>query len=66
MKYAGESINIDNEILENIDTDKFGKKEVKHYISYHVKNMYNIFFKDESVTIQAQLLLYIIKSRKLK
>jgi hypothetical protein len=28
--------------------------------------MYNTFFKDESVTIQAQLLLCLIKSRKLK
>jgi hypothetical protein len=39
----------DDEILKNVDTDKFGKKEVKHYIRYHVKNMYNTFFKDESV-----------------
>jgi ABC-type ATPase with predicted acetyltransferase domain len=66
LKYAEESINIDDEILENVDTDKFGKKEVKHYIRYRVKNMYNTFFKDESVTIQAQLLLCLIKSRKLK
>ena len=28
--------------------------------------MYSIFFKDESVTVQAQLLLCLIKSRKLK
>jgi hypothetical protein len=28
--------------------------------------MYNTFFKDESVTIQAQLLLCLIKSRNLK
>jgi hypothetical protein len=28
--------------------------------------MYNTFFKDESVTIQAQLFLCLIKSRKLK
>jgi hypothetical protein len=27
--------------------------------------MYNIFFKDESVTVQAQLLLCLIKSRNL-
>jgi ABC-type ATPase with predicted acetyltransferase domain len=66
LKYAEESINIDDEILENVDTDKFGKKEVNHYIRYHVTNMYNTFFKDESVTIQDQLLLCLIKSRKLK
>jgi ABC-type ATPase with predicted acetyltransferase domain len=66
LKYAGESINIDDEILENVDTDKFGKKEAKHYIRYRTKNMYNTFFKDESVTVQAQLLLCLIKSRKLK
>jgi hypothetical protein len=28
--------------------------------------MYNTFFKDESITVQAQLLLYLIKSKKLK
>ena len=66
LKYAGESINIDDEILENVNTDKFGKKEVKHYIRYYVKNMNSTFFKDESVTIQAQILLCLIKSRKLK
>ena len=66
MKYGRESINIDNEILENVDTNKFGKKKAKHYIIYRTKNMYNTFFKDESITIQAQLLLCIIKSRKLK
>jgi ABC-type ATPase with predicted acetyltransferase domain len=66
LKYAGESINIDDEILENVDTDKFGKKKAKHYIRYRTKNMYNTFFKDESVTVQAQLLLCLMKSRKLK
>jgi hypothetical protein len=34
LKYARESINIDDEILENVDTDKFGKKKDKHYIRY--------------------------------
>jgi hypothetical protein len=66
LKYAKEYINIDDEILENVDIDEFGKKEFNHYIRYRVKNMYNTFFKDESVTIQAQFLLYLIKSRKLK
>jgi hypothetical protein len=28
--------------------------------------MYNTFFKDESVTVQAQILLCLINSRKLK
>jgi hypothetical protein len=66
LKYAGESINIDDEILENVDTDKFGKKKTKHYIRYRTKNIYNTYFKDESVTTQAQLLLSLLKSRKLK
>jgi hypothetical protein len=66
LKYAGESINIDDEILENVDTNKFGKKKTKHYIRYRTKNMYNTFFKYESVTVRAQLLLCLIKSRKLK
>jgi hypothetical protein len=66
LKNAGESINIDDEILENVDTDKFGKKKAKHYIRYRTKNMYNMFFKDESVTVQAQLLLCLLKSRMLK
>jgi hypothetical protein len=34
LKYARESINIDDEILENVDTDKFGKKKDKNYIRY--------------------------------
>ena len=66
MKYARETINIDDEILENVDTDKFGKKKDKHYIRYRTKNMCNTFFKDESVTIEDQFLLCLIKSRKLK
>jgi hypothetical protein len=66
LKYAGEYINIDDEILENVDTNKFGKKKSKHYIIYRTKNMYNTFFKDESVIVQAQLLLCLMKSRKLK
>ena len=60
LKYVGESINIDDEILENVDTNKFGKKKAKHYIRYRTKDMYNTFFKDESVRIQAQLLLCLI------
>jgi hypothetical protein len=66
LKYAGESMNIDDEILENVDTDKFGKKKDKHYIIYQTKNIYNTYFKDELVTTQAQLLLFLLKSRKLK
>jgi hypothetical protein len=66
LKYAEESINIDDEILENVDINKFGKNEVNHYIRYHVTNMYNNFFKYESVTVQDHLLLYLIKSRNLK
>ena len=66
MKYAREYINIDDEILENVDTDKFGKKKAKHYIRYLTKNMYNTFFKDESVTMPARFLLCLIKSRNLK
>ena len=34
LKYGRESINIDDEILENVDTDKFGKKKDKNYIIY--------------------------------
>ena len=66
LKYVGESINIDDEILENVDIEKFGKKWVNHYIRYRVTHMYNTFFKYESLTVQAQLLLYLIKSRNLK
>jgi hypothetical protein len=66
LKYAGEPINIDDKILQNVDNDKFWKKKAKHYIRYRTKNMYNTFFKDESVTVQGQLLLCLMKSRKLK
>jgi hypothetical protein len=47
LKYAGESINIDDEILENVDTHKFGKKKTNHYIRYRNKNIYNTYFKDK-------------------
>jgi hypothetical protein len=47
LKYTGESINIDDEILENVDTNKFGKKKHNHYIRYRTKNIYNTYFKDE-------------------
>jgi hypothetical protein len=66
LKYTGESINIDDEILENFDTNKFGKKKAKNYIRYQTKNTYNIFFKDESITVQAHILLCLMKSIKLK
>ena len=66
LKYAGKSINIDDETLENVDTDKFGKKKAKHYIIYRTKNMYNIFFKDKSIIVKSQLLLCLMNSRKLK
>jgi hypothetical protein len=42
LKYAGESINIDDEILENVETDKFGKKKAKHYIRYIELRIYII------------------------
>ena len=45
---------------------KFGEKKPDHIIRYHVKNMYNTFFKDESTTTQAQLLRGPIRSKKLK
>ena len=61
MKYEEESINVDDEILENVDIDKFGKKEDKHHIRYRTKNMYDTFFKDKSITVQYQLLLSLIK-----
>ena len=36
LKYAGESINIDEEILENVDTDTYGDKKYDHVIRYRV------------------------------
>jgi ABC-type ATPase with predicted acetyltransferase domain len=65
LKYAGD-INIDDEMLKNVDTYKFGEKKPDHIIRYHVKNMYNTFFKDESIATQAQLLRGLIRSKKLK
>jgi hypothetical protein len=66
LKYRGESINIDDEILENVYTHKFGKKKDKNYIRYRTKNRYNTFFKDESVTLQVQILVCLMNSRNLK
>ena len=65
MKYAGD-INIDDEMLTNVDTYKFGEKKPHHIIRYCVKNIHNSFFKGESIETQAQLLRGLIRSKKLK
>jgi ABC-type ATPase with predicted acetyltransferase domain len=63
--YAGD-INIDDEMLENVDTEKFGDKKPDHVIRYRVEMIYDKYFKNESVATQAQILRGLIRSKKLK
>ena len=52
-------------MLENVDTDTYGDKKVDHVIRYHVKCIIDMFFKDENVGNQAQLLRSLLTSKKL-
>jgi predicted DNA-binding transcriptional regulator AlpA len=53
-------------MLDNVDTQNFGDKKPNHYIRYHVENIYDKYFKNESVTTQTQILRGLIRSKKLK
>ena len=53
-------INIDDEMLENVDTNTYGNKKVDHVIQYRVKCIIDVFFKDENVAVQAKILRSIL------
>lgn len=53
-------------MLENVGIDIYGDKKYYHLIQYRVKLIIERFFKDESVTIQAQILRSLLTSKKLK
>ena len=59
-------INVDDEMLENVDTHTYGDKRVDHVIIYHVKHIFDTYFIKENVTVQAQMLKGLLSLRKLK
>ena len=61
-----DEININDEMLENVDTDIYGDKKADHVIWYRVKLIIDMFFKDENVAVQAQILRSLLTSNKLK
>ena len=65
MKYVGSFI-IEDDMLQNVDREKFGDPKPKHIVRYRVKKMHEQFLKGESVTAQAQFLRCLLVSKKLK
>ena len=53
-------------MLENVDTNTYGDKKADHVIRYRVNHIIDSFFKDETVTVQAQMLKSLLTSKKLK
>ena len=51
-----DEINIDDEMLENVDTHTYGDKKPDHYIRYRVNRIFETYFIKEQVTVQAQML----------
>ena len=65
MKYVGSFV-IEDDMLQNIDREKFGDPKPKHIVRYRVKKMHEQFLKGESVIAQAQFLRCLLVSKKLK
>ena len=61
-----DEINIDDEMLENVDTHTYGDKKANHVIRCLVYRIIDSFFKNETARVQAQLLKGILTSRKFK
>ena len=53
-------------MLENVDTHTYGDKKADHYIRYRVNHIFNTYFINENVTVQAQMLKGLLSLRKLK
>ena len=61
-----DEMNIDDEMLENVDSDTYGDKKADHVIRYRVYHIIDLFFKNEIVVVQTKLLKIFLTSRKLK
>ena len=53
-------------MLENVDTHTYGDKKPDHVIRYCVDKIFENYFKNEQVTVQAQMLKCLLSLRKLK
>ena len=53
-------------MLENVDTHTYGDKKADHYIRYRVNRIFEKYFINENVTVQAQMLKGLLSLRKLK
>jgi len=65
LKYIS-SINIDDEMLQNVDANIFPDKKPNHVILHCVKQIYDFLFKNESVVTQTQILKGLIKLKRVK
>ena len=57
---------IENDMLHNVDREKFGDTKPHHIVQYRAEKMHEQFLKDESVATQAQILRCLLVSKKLK
>ena len=53
-------------MLENVDTHTYGDKKPDHVIRYRVNYIFEKYFLNERVTVQAQMLKGLLSLRKLK
>ena len=53
-------------MLENVDTHTYGDKRAGHVIRYHVNHIFDTYFIEENVAVQAQMLKGLLSLRKLK
>ena len=53
-------------MLENVDTHTYGDKKPDHVIRYRVNCIFEKYFLNERVTVQAQMLKGLLSLRKLK
>ena len=53
-------------MLENVDTHTYGDKKPDHVIQYRFNCIFEKYFLNKQVTVQAQMLKDLLSSRKLK
>ena len=53
-------------MLENVDTHTYGDKKPDHVIRYRVNCIFEKYFLNERVTVQAQMLKGLLSLKKLK
>ena len=66
IRICTDEINVDDEMLENVDTHTYGDKKTGHYIRYRVICIFKKYFIKKNVTVQAQMLKGLLSLRKLK